>query len=61
MDWYLNNRRPSFYGTKNAPYYCQVIRTLQQYVEPEDFERIVGIRFAAWLEETQVDEENGAE
>ena len=54
--WYLDNRRPTFVGTKNAAYYIDVIRRLKQYVEPEDFTRIVGVRFEAWLEETSVDD-----
>ena len=45
------NPRPKFTGTKNAAHYIEHIRRLRQYVEPEDFERIVGVRFAAWLEE----------
>ena len=40
-----------FSGTKNAAYLCDVIRGLRQYVEPEDFERIVGVRFSQWLAE----------
>lgn len=39
----------AFNGTKNAVYYCEVIRGLREYVESEDFDRIVGIRFSAWL------------
>ena len=56
MAWYLDNRRPAWNGTKNAAYYIEVIRRLKQYVEPEDFTRIVGVKFEAWLEETAVDE-----
>jgi len=55
MDWYLTNCRPKFTGTKNTEYYCGVIRSLRQYVEPEEFASIVGQRFAAWLEETTDD------
>jgi hypothetical protein len=50
-NWYIENRRPVFTGKKNADYYCSVIRRLQPYVEPEEFVSIVGVRFAAWLEE----------
>ena len=45
--------RPSWNGIKNWPYYCDVIRVLKEYVEPDDYERIVGVRFAAWLEENE--------
>ena len=55
MEWYLANRRPVWFGTKNAPYYCEQIKRLRQYVEPEDYTRIVGQRFAAWLDESAVD------
>lgn len=42
-------RRPI--DTKNASYFCGVIRGLREYVDPEEFERICGVRFAQWLEE----------
>jgi len=42
-----------FHGTINAEYYCDVLRRLRQYVEPEEFEQIVGVRFARWLEENE--------
>ena len=42
-----------FDGATNAAYYCDQIRRLREYVEPEDFERIVGQRFSAWLEENE--------
>ena len=51
-EWYIDNRRPVFAGKKNVEYYLGVIRRLQQYVEPLEFERIVGVRFAAWWAET---------
>jgi len=57
MEWYLDNRRPAFDGTKNAEHYIGRIRRLQQYVEPEDYTRIVGVRFEAWLEETKEGED----
>ncbi len=41
----------AFDGTKTADYYCGVIRELQQYVEPDDYKRIVGVRFSRWLDE----------
>ena len=43
----------TFEGTKNNQYYCDVIRRLKQYVDPDVFEEYVGVRFAAWLEDTQ--------
>ena len=55
-EWYMDHRRPIFIGTKNAAYYCDVIRRLQQYVEPLEFERICGIKFTAWLAETNSQE-----
>ncbi len=57
-EWFMTNRRPQFMGTKNAAYYCDVIKRLKPYVEPHEFTDIVGIKFAAWLEETSVDEES---
>ena len=52
--WYMekmdtgDHRR--FDGIKTADYYIQQIQRLRQYVEPEDFSRICGVRFAAYLE-----------
>ena len=37
MAWFLENRRPAFVGQKNAEHYCEVIRSLKPFVEPEDF------------------------
>lgn len=54
--WYMENKYAKFEGTKTADYYCYVIRSLKQYVEPEDYERIVGIKFSAWLDEQEVDD-----
>ena len=55
--WYLETTESQEYkrfdGTTNAAYYCDQIRRLREYVEPEDFERIVGQRFSAWLEEQE--------
>ena len=39
--------------TKNAQYYHEVLRDLRQYVEPYEFESIVGIQLATWLEENE--------
>lgn len=51
-DWIIDNCRPEFTGTKNAQHYIDHIQRLRQYVEPEEFTRIVGVRFAAYLETT---------
>lgn len=48
--WYLENQRPRFDGTINAQYYIDQLLRLQQYVEPDDFERICGVRFSQYLE-----------
>jgi hypothetical protein len=54
--WYTttvaNNGHKAFSGTTNESYFCAMIRGLQEYVPEEDFERIVGIRFARWLAES---------
>lgn len=47
--WYRVNLQPIFKGTKNADHYCDVIQRLRQYVEPDDFERIVGVNFSRYL------------
>ena len=53
--WYTTTvatgEHKTFDGTTNATYFCGVIRDLQEYVTEEDFERIVGVRFARWLDE----------
>ncbi len=48
--WMRDNCHPQFLGTTNTQYYIDQIRRLKEYVEPEDFERIVGVRFAAHLD-----------
>ena len=35
----------------NAAYFISQIQRLREYVEPEEFERVVGVRFGAWLEQ----------
>lgn len=40
-----------FKATTNTSYYIHQIRRLRQYVESDDYERIVGVRFAAYLAE----------
>ena len=54
--WYLatieNGYYRGFKGTKNVQHYIDVILRLQQYVEADDFERIVGQRFSEYLKGT---------
>ena len=51
--WYTEYKRKPFTGTTNAIYYCDVIRRLKQYVDEDDYTRIVGQKFGAWLEEQE--------
>ena len=51
--WYENNPRPEFHGTKNSAYYVAQIQRLRQYVDEDDAEEIIGIRFITFLRETQ--------
>ena len=39
--------------TTNAAYYCDQIRRLKEYVDEDDYTRIVGQRFSRWLEENE--------
>lgn len=48
--WYVENNRKPFSSTTNAAYYVDVIRGLREYVEEEDYSRIVGKRFAEYLD-----------
>ena len=48
-DWYQENAHPKFDGVTNEAFYVSHLQRLRQYVEPDDFERIVGVRFAAYL------------
>lgn len=54
-EWYTktvaNGDCRQFNGTTNAAYYCDVIRSLREYVDDDDYARIVGQRFGAWLEQ----------
>jgi hypothetical protein len=51
--WYMdtvdNGEHLAFRGTKNAPYYCDMILSFREYVQPEKFEEIVGKAFFAHL------------
>jgi len=51
--WYTEYKQEPFTGTTNADYYCGVIRRLKQYVDEDDYTRIVGQKFGAWLEEQE--------
>jgi hypothetical protein len=42
-----------FDGVRNAQYYCDAIRSLRDYVEEDDYTRIVGVKFSRWLEENE--------
>jgi hypothetical protein len=48
-----------FDGTKNVAYYCGIIQGLREYVEENDFEQIVGIRFSAWLSSEEKENKDG--
>ncbi len=50
-----NGSHKRFDGTTNATYYIAVIRNLQQYVEEEDYLRIVGKKFSQYLEDQESD------
>ena len=56
-EWYTTSvefgDHKKFEGTKNAAYYCDVIRSLKEYVEEDDYTRIVGVKFSRWLEENE--------
>lgn len=49
MDTVDNGEHLAFRGTKNAPYYCDMILSFREYVQPEKFEEIVGKAFFAHL------------
>ena len=53
-DWLLLNLRPEFTGTTNTIYYCDLICGFREYFEPDEFERLVGIRFNRYLMEDYV-------
>ena len=53
-EWYFNALESGLYlfeGTATADYYCGEIRRLKQYVDDDDYTRIVGVKFGEWLEE----------
>ncbi len=52
-EWYVetvtNGCHLKFAGTTNALYFCGVIVGFREYVEPEKFQEIVGIKFSEYL------------
>jgi len=52
-EWYtetiLSGEHRVFNGTTNAVYYCGVILSFREYVDEEQFQEIVGVKFSAWL------------
>ena len=52
--WYTETVKQGGYrqfdGMTTALYYCDVIRRLKEYVADDDFARVVGQRFATYLE-----------
>ncbi len=52
--WYMNTMGSGAYrkfgGTTNSQFYIEVIRSLRKYVDEEDYTRILGQRFAAYLD-----------
>lgn len=52
--WYTemteSGGQKKFNGTTNAVYYCDVIRGLKEYVDGDEYARIVGVRFADYLD-----------
>jgi hypothetical protein len=56
IEWFHEHEHIKSSGTKTASFYCAILRDLKQYVEPEEFESIVGVKFSAWLEANPVEE-----
>jgi len=42
----------AFSGTTNALFYCDILRELREYIEPDDFRRIVGAKFSDYLDDS---------
>ena len=49
--WYRENPRPEFTGQTTAWFYIEQIQNLKPFVDPMDFDRVVGVRFSAYLDE----------
>lgn len=54
-EWYATavESHETFKGTKDIPYFLDVIRSLEQYATEEEFVKVVGSRFAKWLQENE--------
>ena len=52
-DWCRHNCRPEFSGRVTPSYLIEQIEALREYVEPDEFEAIVGVKFNRYLEEQQ--------
>ena len=50
--WVRDNQRPRFDGVKNAAYYCDVIWELRRHLSDEEWRKVVGVKFSAYLMET---------
>lgn len=55
--WYVettdSGEYRAFKGTTTSLYFRNVIRELKQYVDPEKYTEIVGVKFSGWLEENE--------
>jgi len=49
--WYVEDPRPTFDGIVNWMYLGDVITEFQEYVDEEEYTKVVGIRFSRWLQE----------
>ena len=58
--WYAETTETQAYkdfgGIIDAAYYIGHILRLREYVEPDDYERIVGVKFASYLETEYTDD-----
>ena len=52
--WYTDMEQSEDYkqfdGTKTALFYCDIITDLRQYVMDDDYRKICGVKFSAWLD-----------
>jgi len=49
-EWYWQNSRIRFDGTTNVEFFINTIKRLRQYFDDDEFDSIVGVRFATYLE-----------
>ena len=56
-EWYIttvaNGAHRTFEGKVNATYLCGVIREYKQYVPADEYEKIIGVKFARFLTENE--------